>query len=193
MKADFESLYYELLADVKRTWDSELPEIECVQNCFNVAISYWGKVKRIFLAKSDYDDDEEIIFFREVKPLFTAYMELYLILYKGLLFQPEEMEKMISYWKAQAEKYTRYFEVNADFIDYYESCSMEYDEQYFLMRNNKQKVSKPGKLYDDADCRSSHDYLVRGLLANSMYYDYVIQRLRKLNSGDVSAAKSIGT
>lgn len=183
MKAVLEQLHYELLADLKRTWQLELPEAERVESCYHIASEYWMKVKEVFKNRVEYNEDEEICFFRQLKPLFTSHTEYYLILNQALLFLPDELEGVVSYWEGELKRYERYCERHADFIKYYESYSSEDDMLFFTIRNNRQEVPPQERLYDDEDCRSTHDHIIRGLMANSMYNDYVVKKLETLAPG----------
>ena len=180
MKAVFEHLHQELLADLKRSWQLELPEAERVECCYRVAMDYWLKVKEIYLTRVKYDEEFEINFFRELKPLFTSHIEYYLILNQALLFIPGEAEKVVIYWEAEARRYQRFCDKHNVFIRYYEGYRTEDDKAYFLRRNNRQETPPQERLYEDEDCRSSHDHLVRGLLANSLYHEYVNKKLEAL-------------
>lgn len=180
MKSLFEHLYHELLASLERSWQLELREEKRVECCYRIAMDYWYKVREVFLDRDSYDEDAEIEFFREIKPLFTSHVEYYLILNQCLLFIPGELEGVVGYWEAESKRYKRFCDKHTDFIRYYEGYSSVDDKTFFLRRNSLQETPPQERLYEDEDCRSSHDHLVRGLLANSMYHEYVNKKLAAL-------------
>lgn len=183
MKAILEQLHHELLADLNRIWQLELPEAKRVESCYHVATDYWLKVKEVFKEPTVYNEQEEICFFKELKPLFTCHIEYYLILNQALLFLPEDPEIIVGYWQGELKRYFRFYEKHRDFIKYFEGYSTEYDSEYFTRRNNRLQAQPQERIYDDEDCRSTHDQIVRGLMANSMYYEYAGKKLEELLPG----------
>jgi hypothetical protein len=174
MKHYFEELYKSLM--------KELSETEKPDDCFHVAMEYWLVAKEIFNLHQFKNQDEEPEFFRTIKPLFTSYIEYYLIVNQSLLFTPKETESAAAYWEEEFNRYKRFCDKHRDFLSYYESYSSENDNEYFTRRNNRQEPPPQERIYDDADCRSSHDHIVRGLLAHSMYHEFVSQQLQELIS-----------
>lgn len=103
---------------------------------------------------------------------------------------PEDKETAIRYWKEEAGRYQRFQKRHADFIQYYDSGCRERDAEYFLLRNNRMDTKPQERLYEDEDCRSSHDHLVRGLLASRMYQEYVEEKLKQLSNDTVDSRSS---
>jgi RteC protein len=180
MKPEYELLYKDMLKDIERCSGIDLPETEIAECCYQIAINYWQKLKEGFQKKSIYADADEIEFFKMVKPEFTSYIEYNLILNQGLLFIPAEREQALNYWKEEVKRHQRFLERNRVFVEYYESGSIEQDAECFLQRNNRLTAMPQERIYEDNDCRSSHDHLVRGLLANRMYKEYVDKRIKQL-------------
>lgn len=181
MHPKWEPLFNERLSDLRRYQEMQICENEQAECCYRVACNYWLRAKELFLQQMVYDDSEELEFFREIKPAFTAYIEYYMILNQGLLFIPPDPVNEVGYWEEEAKRYERFCSRNETFIQYYESKRNDHEAEYFLQRNNQQTLMPQEWIYDDKDCRSSHDHLVRGLLANRMYRDYVQQKLKVLN------------
>lgn len=182
MHPKWEPLYDQLLAELAQCRDGDKPEADQAECGYRIAVEYWLLAKQKFMARVMQVDDEEIEFFREIKPRFTAYIEYYLILNQAVLFVPEEQLNETSYWQEEQTRYKRFYERNKDFIAYYESGSIDKNYHYFLERNNYTDAPSHERIYEDGDCRSSHDHLVRGLLANQLYSAYVQERLNHLSN-----------
>lgn len=176
-----------MLEDIDRCRKAILPEAECVECCYRVAMNYWKELKELFISGTMQMDAEEIEFFKEVKPLFTSHIEYYLILNQVVLFVPNIEQEKKEYWNEEEKRYHRYCKRHENFIAYYESGSTERDSEYFLQRNNRVEMPPQERIYEDADCRSSHDHIVRGLLAGSMYHDFVLERIKQLSTDEVSS------
>ncbi|HEX7903910.1 MAG TPA: RteC domain-containing protein [Chitinophagaceae bacterium] len=184
MKHQWEHFYSLMLIDLRHANAMKLPKIEWVECCYWIAKNYWYKLKELFLERIIYADSEEIEFFRDVKPKFTSHIEYYLILSQGLLFAPDSPSEQLEYWEGELRRYQRFYAPNDMVINYYESGCHSSDALYFLQRNNQQGLLLHERIYEDMDCRSSHDHVVRGLLAHRMYQDYVQRKLFELQKNE---------
>lgn len=180
MHPDYKILMEKQAYEVDQCQASTLPEPNKAESCFLLAVEYWLRVKKNFLHRTKYSDQEEIDFFKMVKPRFTAPIEFYLAVNQGLLFVPPEPPEQMAYWMDEEKRYRRFYERHQSFITYYESNLTDRDADYFLRRNNYLFMSPQERIYEDEDCRSSHDYLVRGILAHEMYRNYVHEKLKVL-------------
>jgi len=105
-------------------------------------------------------------------------IQYYTILAEVLLFVPEDTEEQIIYWKDELKRYQRFCERNEKFVVYYETGCVHMDHVYFVKVAPDWTPTQPPTSYDaDKNFCSSHDHLVRGLLANKMYYDFVKEKL----------------
>lgn len=182
MKKEYEPLYRDLLQDIERSMNLELPEKERAENCFWIANNYWGKLKELLRDRSFKDESDEIDFFRNVKPQFIHYIEYFVILTEALMFAPEESHSGIIYWDGEMKRFKRFCEKNNEFVTYYESGQRYKDSLFFLRKSSgdvKHVPSAPS--YDvDADYCTSHDGFVRSYLAQKKYYDYVKKKLEEV-------------
>ncbi|MEP7375270.1 MAG: RteC domain-containing protein [Chitinophagaceae bacterium] len=180
MSLHWESLLDELLEELIRLRALSLPESDKAELCFRLAVQYWHRLKERFFLRVMNIDKEEIEFFKQIKPVFTAFIEYYLMINQSLLFMPEGSDEKLVYWTDEEKRYHRFNERNETFIAYYKSGLVDQDDRYFLQRNNQLDPSSQERIYEDEDCRSSHDHLVRGLLAGRMYGEYVQEKLNEL-------------
>lgn len=190
MNSKYEPLYRDLLNDMARCRQLELPDAEIAEHCYRVALNYWRRLKEYFGQRMMYVDEEEMDFFKAIKPQFTAHIEYNLLLNQALLFIPADKEAAIRYWKEEEGRYQRFQKRNADFIQYYDSGCREKDADYFLLRNYRADMKPQERIYEDEDCRSFHDHIVRGLLANRMYHEYVEDKLKQLSNDTVDSRSS---
>jgi hypothetical protein len=153
---------------------ADLSGTQLINEGFSIALEYWLRIKVKFLAK-EVKDEEEIYFFKTVKPIFASWMEYYLLIGKSNL-SIVSWEDQSSYWEQETKRYQEFCEVQSEFIRYYESNDTKYDKEFFLRRRKQLRLTTKDTIYEDADCCPSHDPLMRGLLANSLYYEYAMQR-----------------
>lgn len=152
-----------------------------VENCFWTASDYWGKLKNIVDHSFFECEGKEINFFRNIKPKFTSHIQFYTILAEVLMFVPEDPEDQFEFWNDELKRSKRFFEKHQEFVTYYETKCMHMDSVYFK-RVNQDWVPMQQPAFYDADKKfcSSHDHLVRGILAHKMHHEYVRERLREL-------------
>ena len=73
-----------MIADIEKCMQVELAETAKVENCFWIANNYWEKLKALIDCKGFKNENEEIDFFRNVKPQFTCYKEYFTILSEAI-------------------------------------------------------------------------------------------------------------
>jgi len=182
MNTKWEIPHMEMLNEIVRSWNMDLPELEKVEEAFKIALDYWHEVKKKLNGFVFGSKDEEIKFYKYIKPKFTSYIEYFILLNHGLLFIPNERDETLRvYWEHEAKRLNRFIERNFAFVEYFKSENNEHDHQYFLSDNYDLAnyiVSRP---YDvDGEFMSSHDHLVASLLAEEMYHEYVVKKLKTL-------------
>jgi RteC protein len=179
MKTTYHQLYNKMQADIRRL---ELPELERIESCFRIATGYWHRLKETIRDHGFAGDDEEIGFFKKVKPLFTSQIEFYMLVYQAMLFQPEnDSSELMLYWENEFRRLQKFIESKEEFVRYFKSGSICKDQQYFLRENNDPGNAGFCKVYDqDKEYTTSHDYLVAALQAHEMYHEYVKEKLKYL-------------
>jgi hypothetical protein len=181
MNEKYQYLYSDMLKDIARCEKLELPDAEWVTACFWVAHSYWERLKKLTDPNRFSSENDEIEFFRNVKPHFTQHIEYYIILSEALVCVPGEPSKAICYWELEGKRFKRFCERNEEFVRYYESGQRFKDSLYFLKRNAGINYIPKSPVYDvDPDYCTSHDHLVRSFLANKKYWEYSKERLEAL-------------
>ena len=181
MQQEYKLLYKDLRQDIERCMDLELDEKDRIVFCFWIATNYWKRLKTYLENKVFKDADEEIHFFRVVKPQFTHHIEYFLILSEATLFVPDELKHAVEYWEKELRRYRRFRIRNQEFVSYYESNCRSKDSIYFLRNNNLKCHDSLSILYNtDTDLCTAHDQVIRNYLALKKYDRYVRERIEKL-------------
>lgn len=182
MKQYCQTAYLQLQAAIGRCLEQDIPELEKVESCFRTATGCWVKVREELLHYRFATEDEEIDFFKHIKPLFTSQIERFTLIYQAILFKPkEDLCKIISFWAGESGRLQRFSENKSFFIRYYKEGDTHLDREYFLRLNNQSASGTVSGKYDKNNRFStSHDGLVAALLAQEMYQQYVKDRLREL-------------
>jgi len=61
--------------------------------CFQSCIKYWDILRGEVATYTFPDEDEEVNFFKNIKPLFTSQAEYYTLLYHAEMFKPDEHDR----------------------------------------------------------------------------------------------------
>lgn len=180
MRINIDELYEEMitsLANIKNQGN----QATMIESSFWTASNYWEKVKKEIDDSFFECEGKEINFFRNIKPRFTSHIQLYTILAEVQMFVPEEPEVQLEFWNDELNRSKRYFEKHQEFVTYYETKCMHMDSVYFKRVGPDWVPPQQPSFYDsDKKFCSSHDHLVRGILAHKMYHEYVVDRLKEL-------------
>jgi hypothetical protein len=181
MKQEYQLLHLEMLADINRCMQLDLPEEERFEACFWLSVEYWDKLKKTIKEREFRNEDEEIDFFKNVKPRFTCYIEYFILLNGSLLFIPETKEKILTYWEGEVHRYKRFCDRHEEFLNYYRKGSHFEDKTYFLRENNLVGVALAAPPYDtELKFCTSHDPFIRSYLAYKMYAEYALNKLTSI-------------
>jgi len=186
MKEKFNHLYEEMISLVKGLLRKDLPDLEVAESCYRITFSYWEEMKKKCHEMKFADQQEEIEFFRCIKPKFTSQIEYYIFLYEALLAEPKNTtgsstQDIIGFWEGEPKRYQRFYDKNSEFIQYYESGKRHLDKQYFIQTNKIPGLTSTVRVYDMDSCLYSlYGQLLTTWLANKMYHEYVERKLESL-------------
>lgn len=181
MQQEYKLLYKDMRKDIERCLHLELDEKDRIVSCFRRATNYWERLKSFLKNKVFKDTNEEIHFFRIVKPQFTHHIEYFLVLNEATLFVPAERKGAVEYWEKELRRYRRFRIRNEEFVNYYESNCRSRDSNYFLRNKNLACNDSLYILYNtDKSLCASHDQVIRNYLALKKYDRYVRERIENL-------------
>ncbi len=178
LKSACEELYQEMLSEVYTSRRLDLSSSSRVTYCFKSCVEHWNKLRELVKSQPFQDQEEEIWFFKQIKPKFTALIEYYAMVHHAELFIPTLKEADVpAFWKKETEKIQQFYHKHAAFYDYYKSGQTYMDSAYFLRSNEEDRNADFNKLYDpDACMATSHSNLATSLLAYDMYEAYITQQ-----------------
>ncbi|MFH6967176.1 RteC domain-containing protein [Flavobacterium sp. FlaQc-28] len=133
------------------------------------------KLKKYVLMKGFKSQQEEVHFFKHIKPRFIAKLIYYNSIYKIEIKRPYGGEKTIKkYLTFELSKIKRYFDSNLEFYKYYRTNSTYLDHKYFVRGKHDIKLNLD-TFYFEADHNfvTSHDYKVAKIIANDLIQVYL--------------------
>ena len=182
MRDDYQLLYSEMLNEIICRQQLEIPEGDRVAASFWVAREYWANLRQLVTQTGLRTEEEEIYFFRWVKPRFTSHIEYYTMLAEALICVPSAPLAGNGFWEQEARRYQRFFHRHEAFIRYYDS-NETYNDRIFFTRGNRLARTED-LLFDDGetDWITPYDGLARKYLAQRMYWETCRAKMgRKIN------------
>ena len=179
MSPVYQEYYQQLQTAFQSLNDSDRTEMERIEACFKSSLDQWGRVCKLVKAKDFGDVREEICFFREVKPSFTAYIEYYTFRYHAILFAPQnDPLEMKRFWRWEERKMQRFYENNREFCRYMYEGDTRCDIEYFLrVKDGNHSGLKSDLIHDlDVGLISPKDPLVTVMKAYELYDRYIKQQ-----------------
>ena len=127
------SLEVELAAKLQDIHADKNNPITYNEKAINVHINALKNLKTFFVKQRRRSKQEEIKFFKQIKPLFASRLiycnEVYNIESNLPLGTAKTLRK---YYNTELLKLTHYFAENASFYQYYKTASEHLDKQYFI-------------------------------------------------------------
>jgi len=143
---------------------------------------------KTFCIQYEFDGpEEEILFFREIKPRFASRLIYYNEIYNIEVSKPKGAGKwQRRHYKSEMAKLKSFFADHLEFYRYYRSGDTESDARFFVRRRPQPGVTLDSA-YFQADHRfcTSHDYQLARLMACEEVSAYLEQRLRGWGSQKV--------
>lgn len=143
---------------------------------------------REYTHKYDFrDDEEEIFFFKNIKPLILSKLIYYNDIYTLELRKPNGNKEVVKeYYKKKQTAITDFCNNNLDFYQYYRSKATHLDRYYFLRGHENYKLCHNCGLLDkDPLFSTCCDHRVAKMLAYDMLEIYLQQRLQDVERIEV--------
>ena len=113
-------------------------ERKWIEWAFCLAMNAWFEIEKISDGHRFANQAEEILFYKTLKPEFMGLIEYLTLLYKSVVFQPDDPMKRNAYWKREIMNCSKTMAL-------YQLDCMYYEQQpdaneYFLKENNQQSL-----------------------------------------------------
>lgn len=127
--------------------------------------------------------EEEIYFFKHIKPKFYARQIYEVQLYKIEDSKPHgTAETLRKYYEAELNFIERFFQQNRFLYEYYRNGMTELDSLYFIRGTEVQMVLFPDIPELQPEFSTSCDYQFSKFLAYELLYKHILSKLEKLNT-----------
>ncbi|MEZ5198406.1 MAG: RteC domain-containing protein [Bacteroidales bacterium] len=148
----------------------------------HVLAEAFDRLKTFILSYQFKDEEEEISFFKEIKPKFCYRLIYYRKLYNIEMNRPAGTDKQREYLSDELNEINKYNLKRLDFIRYYRSGATHLDSLFFL-RGKMDTEQYLETFYYELDPKFSTncDFKVAKVLSNDMLLVYLMQEIERLN------------
>lgn len=143
---------------------------------------------KAYIAKHKFQtSEEEIIFFKGIKPQFLSKQIYNIAVYNIEIKMPQGGEKCKQkYIQTELDKIKIYFDNNIEFYQYYRAGCTHLDHMYFI-RGQFNIQLRPEAFFFEADPKFStgYDYKVSMIIANDLLQQYLQKKLEALQKAEI--------
>ena len=171
-------LYRCLLQDLASIHRLPLGDTEMAEKCFHRSVHYWMRLVNRVKGRNFSHPFDEIVFFKELKPLFSAEAEYYSLLYHAALFKPLDTAFLKPFWIKELERVEVQLHKVPSFYAYYRSGKKDQDGCFF----NRAKGSLDLFMMDwnHVGQELRYDLLISQYMAIEKYKKYIGEQLYRL-------------
>ncbi len=149
------------------------PAIEQYRQSILICRKAMNKMKRYVSHRAFANAEEEIHFFKEVKPLFYSKYIYFINVYNFLMQLPPVGEEAVrAYINFHLTDLQRFFDNNRAFYQYYRSGGTQMDAVYYT-RGGFDVQMEMEDFEEDELYSTSHDYKLSKIIANERFRDYL--------------------
>lgn len=171
-------------------------EISCIDNdlssdkalhMINFIRPLFEELREYIHKYSFHDNEEEIYFFKSIKPSILSKLIYYNDIYTLELRKPNGSKEVLKeYYKKKQTAITEFCNANLDFYQYYRSKATHLDRYYFLRGHENYQLCHNCSMFDkDPLFSTCCDHRVAKMLAYDMLEIYLQQRLQELERKEV--------
>lgn len=183
MLETYNEILQSLEENIKHLETEHSNQITLAELSIEVILQSLKRTKKFILNKGFADMEEEIYFFKKLKPVILSKLIYYNAIHKVETKRPHGGEKVVKkYLNREIVKLKRYFNNNREFYKYYRTSSSYLDHKYFVRGKYDIKLSLD-TYYFETDHRfsTSHDYKVAKIIANDLIQVYIEDQLSNNN------------
>ena len=181
-------------SQLKKKVDVKIEQIECSEvstmnkslEACHVLADAFNQLRAFVLPYNFKNEDEEILFFKEIKPKLCFRLIYYRKVYNIEMNRPTGIDKQREYLSEFLDDINKYNCKRLDFIRYYRSGSTHLDTLYFLRGKTDGEQYLETFFYElDPNFTTNCDFKVAKILSNDMLAAYLTQEIELLNDNGV--------
>ena len=176
LQQQWSRLYKKMLQQLASYETTIIDEKKWIEWAFRTATRTWLRIQQEANNYVFDDQQEEITFYKVVRPRFIALIDYFTLLYKSVLFQPEDSGGKKDYWKGELDICKNFLSRYQSLCCYYEQGNTTMDHIYFVQENNQQSLFF-GVNENNGRKITSYSYLLARVLSIKKYHRYVLEKI----------------
>jgi hypothetical protein len=169
-------LYKKIVQQLTYFESSTTDEKKWIEWGFGITTKAWLSIQEMVEGYRFTDQREEISFYKTLKPRFVGLMDFFTLLYRSVLFQPEDTTGKKEYWKRELATCNNFLSKHSAFCSYYEQGNTAMDPVYFVQQNNQQALIF-GINENKWHVITSYSYLLARVISVKKYHRYVVNKI----------------
>lgn len=159
-------------------------QIKKCEQAITIILKSINELKKLTAKNNFKSKSEEILFFKEIKPLFTSKFIYFNRVYKIEMKKPNGGNRILKkYYNNELLKLKAFFDNELEFYQYFRSGSTYLDYKYFLRGEFDIKLALDSYYFEsDMSFATSHDFKVATILANDLIELYIENQLIMLEN-----------
>lgn len=190
MRKFTEELHQKVQSNIQKVSDQGEIGFEFYNSCYSIAKAAMGELKEYVYKYRFRDREEEILFFKAIKPAFQAQLQYYKELLEIEVKKPTITEKrfLIKYYQKTARYYQMVLKKNDLFRQYLRSGNTVSDHQLFV-RSEENKDLFPSDAIDlDEKFSTVASNELSKIKSHEMVLEFLCFRIEALKAGDTKIA-----
>jgi hypothetical protein len=179
-----ERLYNALENELSEAKINSEKQIDQYRKSILISKKAMNKLKN-FTSEYAFVENEEVIFFKEIKPRFYSKYIYFISVYNFLLQRPSGGENIQQdYIRMHLAELKTFFDHNRAFYSYYRSGMTQMDTIYYT-RGGFDVYAELEDFEEDEQYSTSHDYKLSKIIANEKFQDYLNLELARIGNEDL--------
>ncbi|OOQ56617.1 RteC domain-containing protein [Mucilaginibacter pedocola] len=176
-------LYADLTRDLNALVLEEEQAIKRMERSIHVCLKYLRKLKEHCKLNGPGTPQEEIVFFKQIKPKFKAQLIFHQSLLNLEIRKPVgEGQLVCDYLHNEIRIIQHFFESNLSFYQYVRTEATYLDEQYFVRGTYDVHLDPDQCMIDfDPAFSTTHDHKLAQVLANELLQEHLEQSIQRIN------------
>lgn len=159
----YKTMQLELKGSAGKTTD----EVKWIEWAFGIAMQTWFNIEELVTSYRFADQKEENSFYKTLQPQFLGVIDYFTLLYRSVLFQPDEGTERYEYWKDEYQNCREFIARCKAGCRYQEQCDCITDQQPIIFGVN----------INHNNIRStSYSYLASRMIALKKYMQYIKEK-----------------
>ena len=180
MKKTAKTLFMEMTGEMAKI--TPVNQLHRAELCYQITKEAYSRLDAFIQQYRFKDPDEEILYYKTIKPMFMKEHIYYTELYHLESLKPQKDKKSISQYFKEALRFNnQYFDRNITFYNYYRAERTHHDAYLFIKDATPSAMPPLGAVDGDSLITHSYSYKLARFQALEILNNYIRSELTKLN------------